>query len=57
MTGTLAPFLWLAAVAFVIGFLGYVAFGRPTPAVAREEAATASASAPQSAMWNLPKHI
>ena len=57
MTEAFKPFLWLAGLAFLVGFLGYLAVGRPNPAVAREEPLAAAASAPQSSMWNLPMHI
>jgi hypothetical protein len=58
---TLKPFLWLAAIAFVVGFMSYLAMGHP--AVAREEAARslytapAAVSGPSADEWNLPKHI
>jgi len=54
----LNPFVLLAALAFLIGFFGVLAFGRPAPAAATVEAAQpAVASGPASADWNLPKHI
>jgi hypothetical protein len=61
MTGVFAllkPFAWLAAVAFVSGFLGYLALGHPDTAVASASDVQASiASGPASNDWNLPKHI
>lgn len=61
MTGAFAflkPFAWLAAVAFVSGFLGYLALGHPGTAVASaSDLQAAVASGPASAEWNLPKHI
>ena len=54
----LRPFVLMAVVAFVLGFLGYVAL---TPPPGAPEAATASplpeAAATTSDDWNLPKHI
>ena len=53
------PFAWLAAFAFLIGFVSYLALVRPTPAQARADDAArpAAASAPSSKDWNLPKEI
>lgn len=55
----LRPYLWLAAVAFIVGFLSYLAMGRPTPALAEELSAPAPAAlmAPASDEWNIPKRI
>jgi hypothetical protein len=55
----LRPFALLAALAFVVGFLGYLALGRPAsaPAAAAETAAVAADPGPASDGWNLPKHI
>lgn len=53
----LRPFVLLAAVAFATGFLGYLALGQPTRAVAQVDLTAAAASAPASEDWNLPKHI
>ncbi|MFN3583983.1 hypothetical protein [Phenylobacterium sp.] len=52
------PFLWLAAIGFLVGFLSYLALGRPAAAApeARTQAWDA-ASAPVSAEWNTPKYI
>lgn len=56
----LRPFVLLAAVAFVLGFLGYVALARSV-AVTSDTAAAAAlsepAASPASDDWNLPKHI
>lgn len=52
------PFAWLAAIAFLVGFVSYLALGRPSPAMADVPAAHAAlVSGPASAEWNLPKHI
>jgi hypothetical protein len=55
------PYLWLASVAFLAGFVSYVALGPSSPAVAREVAAPASGPAVQAAAmagaWNIPKRI
>jgi hypothetical protein len=54
----LKPFAWLAAVAFVSGFLGYLALGHAGTAVAGvSDLQAAVASGPASDDWNLPKHI
>jgi len=52
------PVLWLAAIAFMAGFLGYLALGGAS-AVAQPERphATATVSGPASEMWNFPKSI
>jgi hypothetical protein len=43
----------------VLGFLGYVAMGRPALASSERAAALAAepAASPASDDWNLPKHI
>jgi hypothetical protein len=55
------PYLWLAAVAFLVGFMSYVAVGPFSPAIAHELAAPAAGLAvPAAAMadaWNVPKRI
>jgi hypothetical protein len=51
------PFLWLAALAFLIGFLGYLALGHPNISVAHSRAQPVAVSGPSSAEWNMPKHI
>jgi hypothetical protein len=53
----LKPFLWLALAAFLVGFVSYLALGRPSPAIAQDEMVQAPASAPVSDEWNLPKRI
>lgn len=59
----LKPYLWLAAVGFLVGFMTYFAMGRPADAYANEIRvrpeliAPAAASGPASAEWNLPKRI
>ena len=61
MTGALElakPYLWLALIAFVVGFASYLAVGGAPPALAGEAAAyEAPVSAPVSDDWNLPKEI
>jgi hypothetical protein len=60
MTGAFAVLRSLsliAAIAFVAGFLGYLALDRPSAAVARADVKPAIASGPASDDWNLPKHI
>lgn len=56
-TAALRPFLWLALVAFLVGFVSYFALGRPSPAMAQDDAWAAPVSAPVSDEWNVPKHI
>ena len=52
------PYLWLAAIAFFVGFVSYLTLGPTTPALAQEDAGWSSAvSAPVSDEWNLPKRI
>lgn len=57
----LRPFLWLAAIAFLVGFVSYLALGRPAVAVAHvlapEDPWQAPVSAPVSDEWNVPKRI
>jgi hypothetical protein len=59
----LKPFAWLAAIAFLVGFVSYLALGRPAHAVAPfaeadyPAAASGEASWPTSEEWNVPKHI
>jgi hypothetical protein len=60
MPGALAflrPFAWLAVIAFVSGFLGYLVVGHPTRASAQDQVQAAATSGPASDEWNLPKHI
>ena len=51
------PYLWLAALAFVVGFLSYFALGRPVEAQVSKAPMRAAISAPVSDEWNVPKHI
>ncbi len=51
------PFAVLAALAFLAGFLGYMALGHPARAIAQVDLRPAAASGPASDDWNLPKHI
>jgi hypothetical protein len=52
------PFLWLAAFAFLVGFVSYLALGRPSVAAPADGLrAPASVSAPVSDEWNVPKRI
>jgi hypothetical protein len=61
MTGALdflKPFAWLATVAFLVGFVSYLALGQPSPARADPPAHHAAVvSFPASDVWNLPKQI
>ena len=53
----LKPYLWLAAAAFLVGFLSYAGLeARPAPPQA-EELSPPRVAAPMSDDWNLPKHI
>lgn len=56
---TLRPLLWLAAIAFLVGFVSYLALGLPAPAMAEGQGQSwpAQASAPVSDEWNTPKRI
>ena len=55
------PFLWLAAIAFLVGFVSTLAFGGGATAVAaaqgHQNAHPAVVSGPASEDWNLPKRI
>ena len=52
------PFLLLAAVAFIIGFVGSLMFAGPTAsAQAHPHVQPAVISGPASDDWNLPKRI
>ena len=53
----LMPWLWLATVAFLTGFVSYLALGAPAAAEPRRELVPSVASAPISDAWNLPKRI
>jgi hypothetical protein len=49
------PLLWLASMAFVLGFAGYLMFGRPTVAAVQDRPQPIAVSGPMSADWNVPK--
>jgi hypothetical protein len=52
------PFLWLAAAAFMIGFVSCLVFAGPTAsAQSHPNVQPAVISGPSSAQWNLPKRI
>jgi hypothetical protein len=55
----LRPFLWLAAIAFLTGFVSYLAIGGGATAFAQSHhrASPEMVSAPTSDDWNLPKRI
>ena len=59
LRAALRPFVLLAAIAFVVGFLGYVALYAPASQASASLAATAAepVASPASDDWNLPKHI
>lgn len=51
------PFAWLAAFAFMVGFVSYLALGRPVSATLQDGSQSIAVSGPASADWNLPKRI
>ncbi|HEY8615737.1 hypothetical protein [Phenylobacterium sp.] len=52
------PFLWMAFVAFLVGFFSYFLFNDPAqPFGAQPEAWSAAVSGPSSDEWNVLKHI
>jgi hypothetical protein len=53
------PFLWLAAIAFLTGFVSYLAIGGGATAFANSQhrSSPETISAPTSEDWNLPKRI
>jgi hypothetical protein len=54
----LRPFLWLAALAFLVGSAAYLALGHPGVAIADSRPhAVEVTSGPSGDMWNLPKKI
>jgi hypothetical protein len=59
LVGFVRPFALLAALAFVVGFLGYLALGGQAVAWSAQTAAVAAPAdaSPASDDWNLPKHI
>lgn len=54
-----SPVIWLAAVAFMVGFISYLALGGGIriPAEIRQDSPAALVSGPASGDWNLPRHI
>ena len=54
-----SPVIWLAAVAFMVGFVGYLAFGGATELRASNHPASPAelVSGPASGDWNFPKEI
>lgn len=64
MTGALdlvRPFAWLAVIAFLVGFVSYLALGEPATARVQGElqpvAYEAVASGPVSADWNVARQL
>jgi hypothetical protein len=53
----LRPYLWLALVAFLVGFLSYLAIGVGTSPMRAEPQYAPRVSAPVAGDWNLPKHV
>ena len=51
------PFILMAAVAFMAGFLGYVEFARPSVAATPQSFAPTTVSAPGADAWNLPQPV
>jgi hypothetical protein len=51
------PFAWMAALAFLAGFVTYLALGHPATAASHHSAQAITASGPSSDEWNLPKKI
>jgi len=51
------PYLWLAALAFMVGFVSYLALGRPAAAAQALVAAPTPISFPTAEAWNIPKRI
>ncbi|HEX4712347.1 hypothetical protein [Phenylobacterium sp.] len=51
------PLAWLAAFAFLVGFVSYLALGRPAAAASPHSTQALAASGPASEEWNLPKKI
>ena len=54
-----SPVIWLATVAFMVGFAGYLALGGAALALAGSHQTSPAelVSAPASDSWNPPKHI
>jgi hypothetical protein len=57
LTELARPVLWLAAIAFLAGFIGYLLVAAPVVAHASEHAAPRAISGPVSQDWNLRKAI
>lgn len=51
------PFAFLAALAFLAGFVGYLAVSLPVVATVAEPETPARVSGPTSAEWNLERHV
>jgi hypothetical protein len=51
------PFLWLAALAFLVGFIGYLLLAGPVVAYTSQEPSARTISGPVSADWNIRKAI
>jgi len=51
------PYLWLALVAFLVGFLSYLALGGAHAQAGARAPFAPKASAPAGGDWNLPKRI
>jgi hypothetical protein len=53
------PFVWLATLAFLIGFIGYLAVSVPVVATVYDErpAKPARVSGPVSAEWNIERRV
>lgn len=53
-----SPVIWLAAVAFMVGFISYLALGGGVrPLVESRHASAALVSGPASGAWTLPRQI
>jgi hypothetical protein len=62
MTDVIKPFAWLAAIAFVVGFLSYLALGQPAEALPQTAGPYAGAGSgevswPASDDWDFAKRI
>jgi hypothetical protein len=51
------PLAWLAPLAFLVGFVSYLAVGRPVAVASPHTSQALVASGPASDEWNLPKKI
>ena len=54
-----SPVIWLAALAFMVGFVGYLAFGGAAAVLTGDPQASPAelVSGPASGDWNIPKQI